>query len=174
MIEKATLIVLIIRIIGPLIILKKPLLGALISEYVLDVSDAFIWNYFGGLPVNYSIIDKRLDMYALVLMAITLRKWKLNIPRNIALGLFGYRLIGYILFEITLNQIYFFFFANLFIFFFIFYLIAEKFEKQNYFTKPKPLIIIFSIILLLKMPQEYLLHYGKIIDWNFIKNLLNV
>src|SRR3990172_11800518 len=89
-----------VRIAGALTVLRWPLAGAIIAMLV-DLSDLFIRNLvdLGGVN-DYQRFDKWLDQaYMLTFLAVALR-WE-AIPRNIAVALFTFRLVGFIAFEIS-------------------------------------------------------------------------
>ena len=43
------LLVLIIRLLGPLLIFPYPLVGSILSEFIFDASDVILWDHFGSL-----------------------------------------------------------------------------------------------------------------------------
>ena len=168
--DPGMLIVLAIRILGPLLIFYWPLLGSILSEFVFDTFDVVIWDIMGTLPkIDYTAFDKPLDMYQLVIQAIVVLVWKQKRPREIALWLFVIRLAGFIIYEITHARVVFLVCPNLFVLFFITYLISVKFCKSEWFNHGRSLAVIFVFLLLLKIPQEYVLHYAEIKPWESIK-----
>src|SRR3989338_7183158 len=85
-------IVLTIRLIGPLLILRWPLLGTLLSQYIFDMFDVVIWDVTGTLKhIDYTFVEKPLDLYQLTLQLITVFWWKQSTPKQIAIGLYIYR-----------------------------------------------------------------------------------
>ena len=170
--DPGVLIVFIIRLAGPLLIFKWPLLGSLLSEFVFDGSDVIIWDFFGSLNrIDYTAFDKPLDIYQLTIQAIVANRWKQKLPRQIALWLYVFRLIGFGLYEMTHLRIIFLIFANVFVNFFIVYLICEKFGKSIWFEKKGSLAIILLLLYFLKLPQEFILHYMRLAPWSIIKSL---
>lgn len=172
--DAGIVIVLMLRLLGPLLIFFYPLLGSVLSEFVFDASDVVIWDAFGSLKhINYTLWDKALDMYQLTIMAIVVFGWEHNNARKIGLWLFGFRLIGFLLYEFTRIRMLFLFFPNLFVIFFIVYLLCVKLGKGRWFDSPRTAFFILGFLLLLKIPQEYILHYLEIPTWDVIKGFLH-
>lgn len=157
-----TLLIIGLRLVIPLTILRWPLLGgvlALIAD-ALDVVLATLVD-LGGLW-NYHQLDKYLDTYYLALEAIVAQRWE-TLPRWTATGLFGYRLVGVVLFEITNVRMILFFFPALFENFFLFYAVLLQFFPQ-YDLTPRRLVMWLAILLVPKMIQEYVIHYQRWLD----------
>ena len=170
--DPGMLIVLTMRLLGPLLILRWPLLGTLLSQYVFDMFDVVIWDITGTLQkINYTVFDKPLDLYQLAVQLIVALRWKQENPRQIAIWLFGYRALGFILYELTQNRILFLFFPNVFFVFFLSYLICVRLKKTHWFDSKRTAIFILIISCLIKIPQEYILHFKTVSPWGFIKNL---
>ena len=168
------LLVLVIRLLGPLLIFWWPLLGTLLSQYVFDMFDVVIWDVMGTLKhVDYTLVEKPLDLYQLTIQLIVAFRWKQEIAKKIAIGLYAYRLIGFFAYEIFHERIVFLLFPNFFFVFFLFYLVALKFNKGHWFEKKGPLALILLVVFLIKVPQEYMLHYVEFSPWEAIKRFLN-
>ena len=169
------LVVLVMRVLGPLLIFRWPLLGSVLSEFVFDALDVVIWDFSGVLSyINYTLWDKSLDMVQLTIQAIVVWRCWDGRPKGIALSLFGIRLLGFILYELTHQRIFFLIFPNLFVLFFITYLICKKIGKESWFDNPRSLVIMFMVLLFLKMPQELALHYFEVPPWTIIKNWMKI
>ena len=157
-----TLIIILIRLIVPLTILRWPLAGgvlALIAD-ALDIVLATLLD-LGGLW-NYHDLDKYLDTYYLTIEVIVAQRWA-DLPRWTATALFGYRVIGVILFEATNIRMFLFFFPSLFENFFLFYAAAQQFFPQYELTERR-LALWLAVLLVPKMVQEYFLHYQRALD----------
>lgn len=91
-----------LRVVLPLLILRKPLLGAILAM-LLDALDVVIVELFGagGMGDHYNSIDKVLDLYYLGLEAWVALSWPQRIPRISAIALFLYRVTGVLIFELT-------------------------------------------------------------------------
>ena len=173
LLEPGILIVLALRLLGPLMIFRWPLLGTLLSQYVFDMFDVVIWDMTGTLAkINYTAFDKVLDIYQLAIQLIVALRWKQKNPRQIAAWLFAYRLLGFGLYEITRKRILFLFFPNLFFVFFLIYVICTKIGKTHWFDHKKSLTIILILTCLIKIPQEYVLHCMAVSPWELMKHWL--
>ncbi|MEX0786023.1 MAG: hypothetical protein WD939_05250 [Dehalococcoidia bacterium] len=157
-----TLIIIVIRLLVPLTILRWPLAGGLLA-LLADALDIVLASLIdlGGLW-NYHQLDKYLDTYYLVIEAVVAQRW-LELPRWTATGLFGYRLIGFALFEITDIRVFLFVFPNLFENFFLFYAALLRFFP-DYELTPRRLAVWLAILLVPKMVQEYVIHYQRWLD----------
>ncbi len=170
------IIVCLLRLIGSTLILRYPLLGGFLA-IALDYVDMRILEYFqhGDLS-NYQSLDKLLDLYYLSLEAYIAYKWKNNLARFTALFLFIYRLIGTLIFEYTKIEPLLMVFPNLFEYFFMAYLLHLKFFRKDLFIKPMVIVYVMIILLLIKLPHEYLLHVNTTNPWSenkYIQMILN-
>lgn len=167
------LIVLFMRLAGPLLIFRWPLLGTLLSQYVFDMFDVVIWDVTGVLPkIDYTSFDKPLDLYQLSIQALVVMSWPRGMARKWALSLFGYRFIGFLAYEFFRKRILFLIFPNLFFVFFLFYLIAVKVKKEYWFENKRSLGWIILVTVIMKLPQEYFLHYAEGSPWQMLKVLM--
>lgn len=163
--------VLALRLLGPLLIFRWPLAGALLSQLVFDMFDVVIWDAMGTLPkIDYTSWEKPLDLYQLTLQLIICFKWTQPLARRWAKGLYFWRLAGFVLYEITRERVIFLVFPNLFFTFYIFYLLCLKWNKGHWFDRQRSvLMILAALVFLIKLPQEYLLHYARVEPWTFLK-----
>lgn len=104
------------------------------------------------------MIDKVLDMYYFSLLGYIALGFKNKLVKNILIGLFVFRVIGFVIFEVThMRQVLILFpnfFENLFFFYYIIKLIAKREPKISY-----PVLgIIFLIVGVPKIMHEYALH----------------
>jgi hypothetical protein len=164
------MIVIALRIVVPLLILKRPLVGGIIAM-LLDGLDVVIVEWFGtgGMGPHYHNIDKVLDLYYLGLEAWVARSWTERIPRVTAIGLFLYRLVGVILFELTSARWMLFVFPNLFEHWFLFYLLRNRFFPGLTLNTWRQTITWLVILYIPKLGQEYLLHVAEAQPWDWIK-----
>ena len=154
------IIISIFRIVLSLIVFKYNFFGAILV-ILIDFADLFLMNLltFGGVR-NYQFLDKFLDLFYISYFLIISLRWKLLI-RNISIGLFVFRIIGFILFEVFQDRMVLFIFPNLFEFWFIG--IAFLHYKKIEITKKK-IYLTLLIAFLLKMIHEYILHVWKVLD----------
>lgn len=164
-----------LRLIAPLLILKKPLVGSILAM-MLDALDVVIVEIFGpgGMGEHYHNIDKLLDTYYLSLQAIVAWGWQQQLPRITALVLFGYRLIGVVVFEFTGWRPTMFLFPNLFENWFLFVLICERFFPSVKLDSWKRIGFWLTLLYIPKFAQEYMLHVAQAQPWSWIKARLGI
>jgi len=163
------LFVSLLRLLLPLLILKWALLGMVVCS-LLDAFDV----YFPGFPplesfYQYQEWDKILDLYYLSFALFVSFSWKDLLSKKISLLFYLLRATGTALFLITASRAWLFFFPNLFEYFYLFYLGSIVIFKQNLIRNKKDLAIIIGAIILLKLPQEYILHFKRYSFWNWFK-----
>ena len=158
-----TLLIVAIRLIVPLAIFRWPLAGGLLALLADALLDAVLASFIdlGGLW-DYYRLDKYLDTYYLAIELVVVQRW-LPLPRWTATALFGYRLVGVVLFEATDVRPLLIVFPNLFEHFFLFYAVLLRFYSE-YALTPRRLAVWLAILLIPKMVQEYLLHYARPLD----------
>ena len=152
-------IIAVVRVLGSLPVLWWPFPGAIIAV-LTDLSDLFLRSYIdaGGVH-DYQELDKWLDqVYMLTFLAVALR-WQ-PAPRNVAVVLYAYRLIGFVTFEVTGTREVLLFFPNLFELWFIF-VAGVHFFKVDYPFTPRRIAYALVPLLALKLFQEYALHFGQ-------------
>lgn len=151
-------ILILARLILPLLILKYPLLGGAVA-IMLDNIDWHTRYLFDIQPLGeYQTIDKVLDLYYLSLLALVARNFKDTLMRNIILGLFFYRLIGVVLFELTGMRWLLFLFPNIFENLFFFYYILLKVASYTPKISYTALGLMLIIVTLPKLLHEYTIH----------------
>ena len=164
------LIVIIVRISGSLPVIYFPFFGSLFAILV-DLSDLFIIGNLdlGGVR-NYQRLDKLLDLsYMLTFLLVSLRWSKLE--RNISIFLFIFRIFGMIFYEITGSRIILFSFPNIFEFWFI----GISFYKyRNRAINIKRISLILVLATILKLLQEWILHWNKYLDNYAMGDILSV
>ena len=159
-----------LRLLVPLLILRRPLIGGLLAM-LLDGVDVIIVEFFGpgGMGSHYHQLDKYLDLYYLAMEAWVSWSWREALPRWTSLALFGYRLIGVVLFEITGVRWLLFVFPNLFENWFIFYLVRNQFFPGVRLDTWPRIIFWLCILYIPKIGQEYLLHVRRAQPWSWFK-----
>ena len=156
------LIIGLIRIAGSLPVLRWAFAGALIA-IVVDFSDLFFMAVIdlGGLG-DYQAFDKWIDLVYMFSFLWVANRWR-GPERTIALGLFAFRMIGFVAFEITGDRIVLLVFPNVFEFWFVFVAIRLHYWRNYEMTRQR-LAKWFAVTLVLKMGQEWVLHGGKYLD----------
>jgi len=154
------LIISFVRIFASLIVFKFNLLGGLLV-ILIDFSDLFMMNLIslGGVR-NYQALDKFLDLFYISFFLLITFRWS-SVLRNISIGLFVFRIFGFVLFEFFEERFILFLFPNIFEFWFIG--IAFLNHYKIYPSKNKIIIVLF-VSLGLKLIQEYILHVWKFLD----------
>jgi hypothetical protein len=150
------------RVAGSLPVLRWPLLGGIVALLV-DQSDLFMMNLIdlGGVS-DYQRFDKYLDqVYMLTFLAVAVR-WE-AVPRSVALGLYGYRLAGFLVFEATGSRDILLLFPNVFEFWFLFVAGIKTFRVDFAYT-PAQLAASAAVLVPLKLFQEYAIHYARWLD----------
>lgn len=165
------IVIILLRVIVPLIILRRPLAGGIIAM-VLDALDVVLVELIseGGMGDHYSAIDKGLDTWYLGLEAWVAWHWTERIPRLIAVWLFAWRLIGVILFEITNQRWLLFAFPNLFEHWYLFVLIVWRWFPGVRLDTWRRAFIWLVVLYIPKLGQEYLLHVAEAQPWDWVKN----
>ncbi len=170
------IIIAVVRVAGSLPVLVFPFPGAIIAM-LTDMSDLFLMNLLdeGGVK-DYQEFDKWLDqVYMVTFLAVALR-WQ-GTPRNIAVGLFVFRLAGFVTFELTQQRDLLIFFPNLFEFWFVF-VAGTKFLRLDEQWRGEPhvrglvpfrygrgqLAAVLPVLLAVKLLQEFALHVGQWFD----------
>ena len=154
-----------IRLLVPLTIFRWPLMGALAS-FIVDALDTTIGRLFGVSIPDYTLTDKYLDTYYLTIELIVSLRWFNKLARNTSIFLYVWRLVGLIAFKITGLQYLLVFAPNLFEHFFLFYVFLRKIGKETkekvWLNSLKRLVVVLLILLVLKIPQELVVHVWKI------------
>lgn len=170
------IIIAIVRILGSLPVLIWPFPGAIIAM-LTDLSDLFMMNliHAGGVR-DYQTFDKWLDQVYMLTFLIVALRWE-RTPRNIAVGLYAFRMIGFIAFEVTEERDILIFFPNLFEFWFVFVAGAKFFRLDSQWHgepaarglvpfryEAGQLATVIPVLLALKLLQEFALHVAKVFD----------
>ena len=170
------IIIAVFRVVGSLPVLAFPFPGAILAMLV-DLSDLFLMNLLdeGGVS-DYQEFDKWLDQVYMVTFLIVALRWQ-GTPRNIAVGLFAYRLIGFVTFELSQERDVLIFFPNLFEFWFVFVAGAkflrldERWRGESHLRGLVPfrytrwqLAAVLPVLLSVKLLQEFALHVGRWFD----------
>ncbi|MBA3275233.1 MAG: hypothetical protein H0T72_05515 [Chloroflexia bacterium] len=169
------LVVIGLRLIVPLLILKRPLAGG-IAAMLLDATDVIIVEFFGpgGMGAHYQNIDKGLDLWYLGLEAYVSLSWTERIPRLISVWLFALRLVGVALFELSGWRPLLFIFPNLFENWFLFVLVIWRFFPNVRLDNWRRCLSWLAVLYIPKLGQEYLLHVAEAQPWSWLKDRLGL
>jgi len=169
-VSTGALIVIALRLIVPLLIFRKNLTGGILAM-LLDGFDVIIIDVLkmGGFSEHYHQIDKVLDTYYLGIEAVVAWGWTNQYERLPALVLFGFRIIGVVLFELTDRRIVLFLFPNMFENWWL-YVVAIRRVRPAWSPQSwRGVAIPMGILFVPKMAQEYLLHFAEAQPWNWFK-----
>ncbi len=150
------------RLAGSFPVLRWPFYGAIVAILV-DQSDLFMMNLIdlGGVT-DYQTFDKYLDQaYLLAFLVVSLR-WR-GTERNVAAGLYGFRFVGFLAFEVTQSRGLLLFFPNLFEVWFLFVTGRRQFGLEEK-LKGRRLGVILVALVALKLFQEYAIHQARWLD----------
>ena len=166
------IIVITVRLIGAIPVLFFPFFGSIFAILV-DLSDLFIIGNLdlGGVR-NYQKTDKILDISYMITFLIISLRWS-KTEKNISIILFLFRLTGMVLYELSGSRIILFSFPNIFEFWVVgvsFY----KFIYKNKSLKLKTISIILILASILKLLQEWILHWNKFLDNYAMGDILSV
>ena len=101
-----------------------------------------------------------MDSYAFLFIIWVVWHWKDAWARRVALGLFGFRILGVILFWITGTRAMLFFFPNVFENFVIVCLLLFGMSKKKTLDiKPVQKVLMLSILSIAKFAQEFFQHF---------------
>ncbi|GAB4327635.1 MAG: hypothetical protein Kow0010_11200 [Dehalococcoidia bacterium] len=156
------LIIAVVRVVGSLFVLRWAFVGGIVA-ILIDFSDLFMKNLLdlGGVR-DYQAFDKWLDqVYQFAFLAVALR-WS-GVARRVALVLFAYRLVGFVVFEVVEDRLVLFFFPNVFEFWFIFVASLPHWWPRFAYTR-RNVAVALAALTGAKLFQEYVLHVGKWLD----------
>ncbi len=172
------LIVIALRLVLPLTILRWPLAGGLLA-LVIDAVDVALVDAIAsvmgvglGFGDQYAQIDKWLDLYYLSLELVVVRRWPELRPKQAATILFAWRLIGVILFEITVYRPLLLVFPNLFENVYLYVLVVRRWFPRFMPRTTAQTLLVCAILLVPKLVQEYVLHWEELHPWQWLRETL--
>ena len=156
------LVILGARILGSLPVLRWAFGGALIAILV-DFSDLFMMNLLnlGGVR-DYQSFDKLADIFYMSSFMFVALRWS-DTPRNVAVALFAFRIVGIGVFELIAWRGVLLFFPNVFDFWFVLVSGLMRFKPSYQITRQRAVFWVV-LVLILKVIQEYVLHWSKWLD----------
>ena len=151
-----------LKFIVPSLMLAFPFAGAW-GNYVLDVVDGDILLSLGLTDSTYQTIDKFADLISYIFMLILGLRWPI---KKIIIVLFGYRLIGQLLFFITGNELMFVYFQNFLEPLVMAYTLLLVLNKSNpdkaYKAYKKYFFLVWGLVIGYKLWNEWYLHFANI------------
>ena len=151
-----------IRIFGSLPVLRWPLAGGILAILV-DLSDLLLRDTLdlGGIP-DYQAFDKWLDQVYLGAFLIVALRWS-GPERAIAVGLYVFRLVGFVAFEITGERTLLLLFPNVFEPWFLVVAAVHRF-RPGFTWRPASTAAVLAVLLVVKEAQEWALHGARLFD----------
>jgi hypothetical protein len=156
------LVVAAVRIAGSLPVLRWPFAGGLLA-IAIDLSDLFLRDYLdlGGLG-DYQAVDKWLDQVMLALFLVVALRWR-GPARTVAVLLYAFRLIGFVLFEVTGERLVLVMFPNVFETWFLVTAFLAWRRPGFEYTGPRVAVLLLGCTAV-KLGQELLLHAWRAFD----------
>jgi len=156
------LVIAAVRIVGSLPVLRWPLAGGILAILV-DLSDLLLRDTLdlGGVP-DYQSLDKWLDQVYMAAFLIVALRWT-GTERRIAVGLYAYRLVGFVLFELSHERALLLLFPNVFEFWFLTVAALHRF-RPSFAWRGASLAVGLVVLTGLKELQEWAIHGGRIFD----------
>lgn len=155
----AVLVIAAIRIAGSLPVLRWPLAGGLLAILV-DLSDLLWRDLLGGVD-DYQALDKWLDQVHLACFLVVTLRWR-DPARVIAVALYGWRLLGFIAFEVTGARELLLVFPNVFEVWFI--VVAALGDERVAAWSRLRLAGVIALALAVKLVHEWALHGARLFD----------
>jgi hypothetical protein len=151
------LIIAVIRIAGSLPVLRWPLAGGILAVLV-DLSDLLLRDTLdlGGIG-DYQRLDKVLDQVYQATFLIAAMRWR-GLERNVAVALYGWRLLGFVAFELVGDRALLLLFPNVFEFWFL--AVAALHHRASFAWTRSRALGLLIVLTLLKELQEWALHFA--------------
>ena len=155
-------VIIAVRVAGSLPVLRWPFFGGWVAIGT-DLSDLFLRSYLqlGGVS-NYQSFDKWLDQIYLALFLVAAFRWH-GPARSVAVGLYAFRLAGFVVFEVSGERWTLLLFPNVFEFWFLFVAGTRRWW-QKFPYRAGPIAAVLATLLALKLVQEYALHVALWLD----------
>lgn len=156
------LVIVLVRVAGALPVLRWPLAGGILAVLV-DLSDLLLMDVLdlGGVP-DYQRLDKALDLVTLATFTAVALRWT-GPDRAVALALLGWRLVGFVLFELTGVRWLLLAFPNVFEVWFLLVAALHHWRNPVPWTPPS-LIAALAGLLAVKEVQEWAIHGARLYD----------
>jgi len=151
-----------IRILGSLPVLRWPLAGGILAILV-DLSDLLLRDTLdlGGIP-DYQAFDKWVDQVYMAAFLIVALRWR-GPERTIAVGLYAFRLVGFVAFELSGERALLLLFPNVFEPWFLVVAAVHRF-RPGFAWRPAVIGATLAVLTALKEAQEWALHGARLFD----------
>jgi hypothetical protein len=155
------LVIAAIRIAGSLPVLRWPLAGGILAVLV-DLSDLLLRDVLDLDGVgDYQSLDKWLDQVYLATFLIVALRWP-GWPRRIAVALYVYRLVGFVVFELTGERALLLVFPNVFELWFL--LVAAVGPDRVAGWSASRYAVVLVLLTAAKEVQEWAIHGARLFD----------
>ena len=155
------LVIAAIRVCGSFPVLRWPLAGGIVAILV-DLSDLLLRDVLdlGGIG-DYQTLDKWLDQVYMATFLVVALRWA-GVARTVAVGLYAYRMIGFVLFEVTGDRGLLLVFPNVFE---LWFLLVAAVGAERIATWSIPRIgAVLVALTAAKEAQEWALHGARLFD----------
>jgi hypothetical protein len=151
-----------IRVLGSLPVLRWPLAGGILA-IVVDLSDLLLRDVLdlGGIP-DYQSFDKWVDQVYLGAFLVVALRWS-GPERAISVGLYLFRLVGFVAFELTGERALLLLFPNVFEPWFLLVAAIHRF-RPGFAWRPATTIAVLAVLVAIKEVQEWALHGARLFD----------
>jgi hypothetical protein len=155
------LVIAAIRIGGSLPVLRWPLAGGILAILV-DLADLLLRDLLdlGGVG-DYQALDKWLDQVYMATFLIVALRWE-GLPRAVAVGLYAFRMVGFLAFELTGMRELLLIFPNAFELWFL--LVAAVGAGRVATWSVARLVVVLAALTAVKEVQEWALHGARLFD----------
>jgi hypothetical protein len=157
-----------IRLVGPLVILRFPIIGLFFSTQL----DKWDWHWLGiaddieRLEPAYQVWDKLLDTYYLAVLVPVVLRWEDRYVRWMALATFAWRAAGTAALVFTTESPLLVLFPNLMESLVFFYLVYELITGRAVMLRnATEAWLLFAVLLIPKVGQEYFMHAAGELPW---------
>jgi hypothetical protein len=159
--EPGILLFVVFRVATALPVLRWPLAGGLLAIGG-DLADLLLRDLLGIGGVDYQLLDKLLDQVYLVLFLVVALRWE-GVERRVSILLFGFRLVGSLLFLLTGDRLVLLLFPNVFETWFLLVAVLHHRRRPVRWT-PGHLAAALAGLTALKLLQEWALHGARAFD----------
>jgi hypothetical protein len=151
-----------VRTAGSLPVLRWPLAGGILALLV-DLSDLLLRDAIdlGGVP-DYQSLDKWLDQVYLVCFLVVAVRWT-GTERTVAVALYAFRIVGFVVFEATGDRTVLLFFPNVFEVWFLAVAAAHHFFPDRRWSRIEGSVALAAVTIVKEL-QEWALHGARIFD----------
>lgn len=160
--SEAVIVVGLVRVLAALPVLRWPLAGAVLAILV-DLADLALFSYLGlGWPADYQRFDKAADLAYLTTFLVVALRWG-RPERQVAIALFGLRLVGIGAYELGGTRAALLAFPNVFELWFLAVAARDRFAPGAELAGRRAALTL-AALLVAKLAQEYLLHVDRRLD----------